>query len=314
MKKLDENEKNILKLLIFSVIIVIILIMFLKWRNNTLPTNRVFVINTTPQESNLLSQFPGTNYTPSTGTSEMLPMDWDNMVKNIAEVYNFYDAFVINCSAETIPYMASALSFMIENLTKPVVLTSDDMMSTMMTVSNVNFPEVMVFSNGKLLRGCRTILHPYGHLISPGYPEITSKTALQMPSEPPGIKTMNTKVVIVILKVFPGIDGKYMKGILDNKNINGIILEIWNNGNIPSNKEFLDALRELVKRGVTILAVSYDYEPAMSLVEAGVIPGFDITVPAAYAKLMFLLSNVEDKKLISTLLETSFRGEMTNIN
>lgn len=314
MKKLDSNQKNILKLLILSIIVVITLIIITKWINNTIPSNRVFIINSNVIEPELLNRFPNTQYTPSTGTAEMLPIDWDNIVNIITRVYNSYDAIIINCAAETIPYLASALSFMLENISKPIVLTSGDILKTIAVVSNVKFPEVMVFSNGKLLRGCRTILHPYGNLITPGYPDITSKTTLQMPQEPPNVKMMNPDVNIIILKVFPGIDGKYMQNIVDNKNINGIILEIWNNGNIPSDKSFLEALQKLVKRGVIIMAVSYDYEPAMSLLEAGIAPGFDITIPAAYTKLMFLLSNVEDKKLIYKLLETNFRGEITIMN
>jgi len=104
---------------------------------------------------------------------------------------------------------------------------------------------------------------------------------------------------------------------LNTKGLQGIILELWGEGGGPTSPEFLKVITELAKKGVVIVAVSqYDrvgggYETDIRLLEAGVLSGYDMTTPAAYAKLAFLLGNVEEKKLIGQLMEINFRGEMS---
>ena len=305
---LSKDQSTCLKILMLGIFVNIIIIIGLSkyYEQYGLITNKIHVIDTIGEGK---STFSTTLYPLS---SDILPSDWNEIAKIIANLYNSFDAFVINASADNIPYLGSGLSFILENINKPIILTHNNIKDALLFASEINYPEVMILNNdNKLYRANRTLLHPYGQFYSPRYPEITRQTSLDKPIENPVLKLLNPKINIIVLKVFPGMNGKYLQSIIDNKTINGIILEIWNNGSIPTDPEFIQGLSKLNQRGVTIVAVSYDYEPDMRLLEAGVFPGFDMTIPAIYAKLFFLLSNVEDKRLFAPLLETSFRGEMT---
>jgi L-asparaginase len=250
-------------------------------------------------------------------SSEIVPKDWNIIAEDIGRKYNNYDAFIIVCGRDTLVYTASALAFMIENLTKPIILTDGDVDSAVRLSSKTKIPEIMIVSGGKLLRGCRTV-HKSSHLFtSPNYPPLEDWNCLKSSTEPPQIKFINPKINIIVVKIFPGMTAKYFLNLI-NANVQGIILEMYCLGNAPTSENFLNAIDILAKKGVVIVAVSQcdeisEYDIDIRLLEAGVLSGQDMTTPAAYAKLYFLLSNVENKKLIGQLMEKSFRGEMTEL-
>ena len=207
-------------------------------------------------------------------------------------------------------YTASVLSFIVENLTKPVVLTSDQLIDTLKLVSHTKIPEVMINSNGKLLRGCRTMLTAGMDLSSPNYPELNESNALTLPTEKIKIQPLDPSIMVSIVRLFPGMDPKYLDSLT---NAPGIILETAGMEQTLTNPSFLKSINELAKKGVVIILVSENNSPMdLRLIEAGALSGMDMTTPAAYAKLLFLLGNVKEKKFIGQLVEQSFRGELTN--
>jgi L-asparaginase len=228
--------------------------------------------------------------------------DWNNLADYIKNKYNNYNAFIIIVNNNTIVYTACAISFMIENLSKPIIFSNgNDLATTLVLASQTKIPEVMISINNKLYRAVLNIF------------ELSDNNCLTYNYQTPNITYVNSKLIIPIIKVFPGIDEKYMKSFVDNKNIHGIILEVWSEGSAPTNEGFLKSLKQITSKGVIILCVSHCdkiCELDIRLLDAGCLDGGDMTVEAAYAKLVFLLSNIPDKKMIGKLIEISFRGEL----
>ena len=246
-------------------------------------------------------------YNPPIEASNMTSQDWNQISFDIVDKYDEYDAFVIVSPPDAIPYMASSLAFILENLGKPVIISSGDLSSTLVLASSTKFPEVMVANNGKLIRGCRSVIGS-NCFVSPNYPVLNKNNVLTLPSEDFSPKYFNPKNKIVVLKVHPEVD---LKNIND---VDGIVLELWGEGSGSQSPKFFNDIGTLANNGVVIVAVSQrqdDYEIDIRLVEAGVLPGYDMTTASAYAKLLFLLGNVEDKKLFGQLMDVNFRGEMT---
>ena len=260
---------------------------------------------------NKIGNFDMKIYNPPLSSESIEQNDWNRIVRDINKVYKDYDAFVIVGTSDSIPYIASALAFMLENLGKPVVLTDKNLSQTLVTASQTSIPEVMVFEDGKLLRGCRTILD-FPKFVSPRYDNLTKNNSIDKPSEPLQIKNVNPSNKISVIQVFPGITPDYVRSFLNVKGLQGLVIETWKNGKISSHDEILKAVTELAKKGVVIVALSPHTDIDMRLLESGALPGHDMTRECAYAKLAFLLGNVEDKKLIGKLMDISFRGEMTN--
>ena len=333
MKFLNNREKVVLVILIMLTMVSVAITAYLaiNQTNTNIKTccnKKIRVINTGEEiDSNFRERNKGLQnkignydvvaYDPPIQSSNLMPADWNQMVQDLVQVYNDYDAFVVLCDHDMLPYTASALSFMMENLNKPIVFTDGDLASALVLASQTRIPEVMVSSGDKLLRGCRTIANSTMGFSSPNYPQLSKATALTIPKEEFRPKFIDPKVKIAIIKLYPGIEGKDIANHINNKEVKGIVLEIWGAGRSPTSPSFLEMINVLAKKGVVIVAVSQcntvreNYETDIRLLEAGVLSGYDMTTPAAYAKLAFLLGNVEDKKLIGQLMDVNFRGEMS---
>lgn len=254
-------------------------------------------------------------YSPLLEASDVVPADWNKIAKSIGSVYNDYDAFVIVHGQDTLTYTASALSFMIENLNKPIVFTDGDVVSALILASKHRFPEVMVSSKGVLTRASRTITYSDGHFVSPNYPVLSDETSLIPVQDMATIKFINPKIKVVVVKVYPGMSSK---DLTKYSSANGIVLETYGVGHIPHSKKFLEAIAYLVEKGIAIVNVSQLYksqknnENDILLLDAGVIPGNDMTTEAAFTKLYFLSSNVQDDNIMRNLMERSFRGEISS--
>jgi L-asparaginase/Glu-tRNA(Gln) amidotransferase subunit D len=325
MRLLTQDEKSTLILLTTATLAAIAITLYfsinIEKRNKHILSSKIHIIHTGGEietkfkenYSKNLNKYDISSYEPLMNSSNIVPKDWNIIAEDIGRKYQNYDAFIIVCGRDTLAYTASALSFMLENLSKPVVLTDGEVNSAVKLTSTTKIPEVMVASGGKLLRGCRVVYNSTDYFTSPNYPPLNQVNSLSPPEEHPHIKFVNPNINVVVIKVFPGINAKYL---INNADVHGIVLEMYGTGNGPISQNFLDAISVLAKKGIVIVAVSQNNQVIGSeidirILEAGVLAGYDMTTTAAYAKICFLLGNVKDKKLIGQLMEKSFRGEMT---
>lgn len=331
MRNLTQNQKIFLILLISGALIMLAISTYLSMniqvKNKEVVNQKVHVIHAGGDiETNFkekyeknkdkMGKFNINTFDPPINSSNIVPQDWNDIATSIANVYNDYDAFVVICGKETLAYTASAISFMLENLNKPVVFTDRDLAQAILLASQNRFPEVMIASEGKLLRACRSINNSTEKFASPNYPSLEKYNSLTPPKEKMHVKFVSPKSKIVVIKVFPGMDSKHLNNILNDTEVHGIVLEIYCSGQAPITKQFLETIKRLVEKGIVIVGVSQcdeidntDIDPR--LLDAGVLPGYDMTSPCAFAKISFLIGNVQEKQLIGKLMDQSFRGEIT---
>ena len=281
---------------------------------------------------------------PLLDSSNVTVVEWNMIASLIVEHYDKFDGFVVLHGTDTMAYTASALSFMLENLTKPVVLTGsqiplceirsdgrDNVITSLLIAAEGKVREVCLFFGGELLRGNRATKYSADGLIafvSPNYPSLAkagisiryNEPALFSP--PSGDLRFHTfeDVPIGVIKVFPGIQFSLFESIMTEK-LRGIVIETFGAGNIPGDG---GALLPIIKRAFangTVLTVCSQcpqgavslgtYETSGALKRAGAVSGLDITTEAAVAKLYYLFSRGFDKDDVKKYMEISIRGEMT---
>lgn len=322
------DNKIILIILVGFALAMIVITIYLSHNiqyNNKNVLNNMYIIHTNEELENTFKENYEKNkskigkyefkYLNTKSSVDNLANEYNDIVNNIKNMYNNFDSFIVVCGSDTLTYKSSALSFMLENLNKPVIITTDkDLVSTLIIASDCKIPEVMVFSQSKLLRGNRTIQQNTDYFTSPNFPPLDISNSLQSPQEAIQIKLLDPTIKIGIVKIFPDMNENSLENF---DNFDGIIFEIYCSGNIPKSPEFLDTIKKLAEKGVIMIAVSQchtvkNFDIDIHLLEAGMLSGYDMTSPAAYAKLLFLLSNVKDRKIIGQLVEKSLRGEITN--
>lgn len=309
--KVEWTKEKVYLTVLFGILIVSIILTLYFNRKNTSKSEpyasvKIFILYTNGGEHSL--PYDSLKYSPPLESANINPKDWVRIAADISKVYNQYDAFIISHGEDTLAYTASALSFMLDNLAKPVIITNVKNLKMVLRVPNL--PEVVVFTEeGTILRGCRTT-RIGNRFLSPRYPilgkdcKLNEKVILKPPIEKFNFLPIDPRNSIAVIKVFPGI-------VLKTGPVKGIVLETYDSGNLPTNKDFLEQLKLMINNGVVVVGV-----PSVNrdLQEIGVITGLDMTTEAVLAKLYFIISNVKrEKGLFEKLLMFNMRGEIGEI-
>ncbi len=282
-------------------------------------------------------------------SSNIHPDNWVQIASLIEENYEKYDGFVVLHGSDTMSYTASAISFMFENLTKPIIFTGSQLpvgdlrtdakenLITSIQIASAQknekpiITEVCLYFEYKLFRANRTTKINAEHFeafASPNYPPLAESGVHLKFNHDLLLKPLNTDKLIVrknldnniaILKIFPGITQNVVESILEVKGLKGVILETYGSGNAPTNKWFVDALQKALSKGIRIVDVTQciggsvilgQYETSAHLQQLELISGFDITTESAVAKMMYLLGLKINNTQFRELFETSLRGEI----
>lgn len=289
-------------------------------------------------------------FDPPMDSSAMGPDSWKNLVGIIAENYQLYDGFVILHGTDTMSFTASALSFMLENLGKPVIFTGSQLpIGILRTDGKENLitaieiaaakenglplvPEVCIFFENNLLRGNRTrkiSADNFNAFRSYNYPALAHagihiKYDLAQVYHPVSRRPLKPHYLldrnIAILKLFPGLSPQVVESILNIPGLKGVVMETFGSGNAPSDEWFLKILKDAVDRGIVIVNVTqccagsvemHRYETGLKLLEAGVISGYDSTTESAVTKLMFLFGHGLSAEEVKEHMNCSLIGEVT---
>ena len=304
-----------------------------------------------PEINHLNCTIESISFNDPIDSSNMNPENWIVMAEIIEESYKKYDGFVVLHGSDTMSYTASAISFMLENLSKPVIFTGSQLpigdlrtdakenLITSIEIASAQengapiIREVCLYFEYKLYRANRTVKINAEHFeafTSPNFPPLGEsgvhlkffKHLLLQPLNKQPLKVrkkLNNN--IVILKIFPGITKAVVESVLNISKLKGVVLETYGSGNAPTEKWFIDILQKTVERGVHIVNVTQcaggnvimgHYETSVALEKIGIISGNDITTESALAKLMYLLGENIPKNKFKSIFETQLRGEISN--
>jgi len=290
------------------------------------------------------------SFDPVKDSSNIDPGVWVKIAEIIEENYNDFDGFVVLHGTDTMAYTASALSFMLENLSKPVILTGSqlpigllrtDGRENLITAIEIaaakenglpTVPEVCIYFDNKLTRGNRTTKMSAEHFdafYSPNY-HLLAEVGLHLkyfnnlisyPAKDQKLithKQFDTNVAI--LKLYPGINRKFLQSVTKTEGLRGLIIETFGSGNAPTYQWFLDDLKQYIDNGGIILNVTQChggsvemglYETSRLMLAFGVISGKDITSEASVTKLMHLLGRYSSREKVVQALNESLAGEIT---
>jgi L-asparaginase len=289
------------------------------------------------------------SFDPLIDSSNVTPAFWVKLATVIEDNYEKFDGFVVLHGTDTMSYSASMLSFMLENLNKPVIFTGSQLpMGVIRSDGRDNFinaieiaaaslddtpmvPEVAIYFENKLMRGNRTNkfnAENFNAFLSGNYPPL-AEVGVHIRYNTNLILKPNFKKLkvhksldnsVIILKLFPGIAEIVVKNALNITGLKGVILETYGAGNAPTDAWFIDALSDAIRKNIIIYNVTQckggavdmgKYETSMKLGEIGVIGGYDITTESAIAKMMFLLGQSFGIDEIKKMLQVPLRGELT---
>jgi L-asparaginase len=289
-------------------------------------------------------------FNPVIDSSDVSPDTWLQIAETIFNEYDRFDGFVVLHGTDTMAYSASALSFMLSGLEKPVIFTGAQLpIGVLRTDGKENLitaieiaaaradgmavvPEVCIYFENKLFRGNRTIKSSAEHFnafASPNLPPLAvaglqiryNNDIIRYPTVRRSLtlnRTLDTRVAV--LRLFPGIRRETVQAILNPESIRGLILETYGTGNAPTLDWFLDDVKGFIEQGGIVLNVTQCqagrvemglYETSAALRSSGVIGGSDITTEAAVTKMMVLLGSGLPVERISVMLSKPLCGEMS---
>lgn len=281
---------------------------------------------------------------PLLDSSNITVLEWNKIGEIIKENYDKYCGFVVLHGTDTMSYTASALSFMLEGLDKPVILTGaqiplcelrsdgrDNIITALAIAGDSSVKEVCLYFGGVLMRGNRSTKASADKLTafkSYNYPPLAqadisikyNRLALSTPSGDRFNLTTLKNIPICVLKVFPGIQFDLFEAMITEK-LKGLVIETFGAGNIPGNgSELIPIIQKAFAHGAVVVVCSQcpqgsvslgAYETSYLLKKAGAVSGRDMTTEAAVAKLYYLFSLGYDAEKIKTLMEQDLRGELT---
>lgn len=318
--------------------------------NHLVPFNFEQVLEKVPEINRLNFELTVVTFHELIDSSDMKPSNWTKIARLIYKNYHNYDSFVIIHGTDTMAYSSSAISYMLENLNKPVIFTGaqlpigaarTDARENLITALEIasaklygepRVPEVCIYFNSYLLRGNRAKKIESAHFNafnSENYPQL-AHAGIRIDYNAPFIKAYQPERPLVlhpdmdenvtILKLFPGINQQVVESVLNIPNLKGVVLETYGSGNAPTEKWFLDCLRDAVERNIVLFNVSQctggrvtqgRYQSSKILQDIGMISGSDITTEAAITKLMHLLARENNPESVKWQLGRNICGEMS---
>ncbi|HNQ69291.1 MAG TPA: type I asparaginase [Bacteroidales bacterium] len=314
-----------------------------------LPFNFENLLSYIPLLRNFPAEISSYSFEEPIDSADANPEFWVKIAKTLEEHYDNFDGFVILHGSDTMAYTASALSYMLENLSKPVILTGSQLpiglirtdgreniiaameLACMTNNGKALINEVCIYFENRLFRGNRTTKFSadnFDAFISPNYPVLAKiGTDIKLFEDRLLQNKLDFLIThtefctdIAILKLFPGISPAVVKSITSINGLKGIILETFGSGNAPTDEEINSILKTAIKKGITIINISQctvgkvqhgKYATSLKLEEIGVISGKDMTTEAAVTKMMFLLAKNFSYKETAKLLGLSLRGEIS---
>jgi L-asparaginase len=312
------------------------------------------IIEKIPELQQLDCSIQSVSFETPIDSSNMNTKYYIDIVEIIEEHYTDVDGFVILTGSDTMSYVASAISFMLENLQKPIIFTGSQLpigdlrtdakenLITSVEIASAHkngvpvISEVCLYFEYQLFRANRTTkisAEQFEAFASMNFPPLAesgvhlkfNQSLIQRKSNKEQSLVIRKKLVddIVILKLFPGITNMVIESILNTSNLKGVVLETYGAGNTPNSERFIAVLKRAIQKGIKIVNVTQcksggvlmgRYNTSIMLKEIGVIDGKDITLESAVAKLMYLLNEHLSTTDFKTIFEKSLRGEMTDVS
>lgn len=291
------------------------------------------------------------SFDPPIDSSDMEPYHWARLVRIVECNYDRYDGFVILHGTDTMAYTASAMSFMLENLSKPVILTGSQLpLGMLRTDGKENLitaieialakhpdgtpmvPEVCIFFESQLMRGNRTTkinAENFNAFRSYNYPNLAQigihiKYETHVIHRPDPQRPLKAHYLfdcnVVVLTLFPGIQENLISSVFHASSLKAIVLKTFGSGNAPQKPWLIRLISEATARGIIVVNITQcqsgsvemsRYTTGLQLLAAGVISGYDSTPECALTKLMFLLGHNLPPEEVRRLMNTNLAGEIT---